>query len=350
MTRLSALFRATIAAGMISLAGPLMPAGAQAIETDTLAISIGPDLPFLVHIVAEQKGWFAEAGFKNVEFKTFASGNLAGEALLAGEIQLWTPGNLPPVSMAHNGVPVVILGTNAVSHGLEKIVVRKDAGVENPEDLYKVKLGLLLSSTSGALLANVAERYGLDMSKIQTVNLAPPEALAAMANNEIQGIIFWEPFPYRAVREQEARIVHSGTKSFFAKNSGEEAPVSNNRTVWVASQEWVRDNPNAASALVKVLLKAQAYVADPANRDEALKIYSDFQKQPLEMNQELISDYTFDPKVDQAYVDDMTAIAGFLKATNRIQGEPMDVLSYSYTDPMKAVDPSLVVIEGKWKP
>lgn len=350
MTRLGGMFRVALAAGMISLAALAAPAVAQEPETDTLAISIGPDLPFLVHIVAQEKGWFAEAGFKNVEFKTFASGNLAGEALLAGEIQLWTPGNLPPVSMAHNGVPVVVLGTNAVSHGLEKIAVRSDAGVEKPEDLYNVKLGLLVSSTSGALLANVARHYGLDAAKIQTVNLTPPEAMAAMANNEIQGIVFWEPFPYRAVKEQGAKIVHSGTKSFFAGNDGEEVPVSNNRTIWVASQDWVRSNPNATNALGKVLLKAQAYVSDPANKDEALKIYSDFQKQPLEMNQELIADYTFDPKVDQAYVDDMAAIADFLKTTNRIPGEVMDVLSYTYTDPMKAVDPSLVQIEGQWKP
>lgn len=349
MKRPSGSLRATVLAGMMSLAA-LAPASAQKVETDTLSIGIGPDLPFLVHIVAKEKGWFAEAGFKNIEFKTFASGNLAGEALLAGGIQLWTPGNLPPVSMAHNGVPVVILGTNAVSHGLEKIAVRADAGVEKPEDLYKVKLGLLVSSTSGALLANVANHYRLDVRKIQTVNLAPPEAMAAMANNEIQGIIFWEPFPYRAMKEQKAKIVHTGTKSFFAGNSGEEVQVSNNRTVWVASQDWVRRNPNAARALVKVLLKAQAYVSNPANKDEALKIYADFQKQPLEMNQALIAAYTFNPKVDKAYADDMAAMAQFLKATNRIKGEVMGVLSYTYTDPMKAVDSSLVEIEGTWKP
>jgi len=341
--------RTLISAAAFAAMAPLA-ASAQQVETDTLNISIGPDLPFLVHIVAKEKGWFADAGFKNVEFKTFASGNLAGEALLADQIQLWTPGNLPPVSMAHNGIPVVILGSNAVSHGLEKIVVRKDAGVENPEDLYKIKLGLLVSSTSGALLGNVAKHYGLDAAKIQTVNLAPPEALAAMSNNEIQGIVFWEPFPYRAVKEQDGKIVHTGTKSFFAKNNGEDVAVSNNRTIWVASQDWVRANPNATNALVKVLVKAQAYVADPANTDEVLKIFSDAQKQPVEMNQALLDNYTFTAKVDKSYVDDMAAIADYLQATNRIQGEKKDVLTYTYTEPLKAVDPSFVEVEGQWKP
>lgn len=334
------------AAGLLAMAAS--SANAQ-VETDTLGISIGVDLPFLVHVVAKEKGWFADAGFKNVEFKTFQSGNMAGEALIAGEIQLWTPGNLPPVAMVHNGIPVVVLGTNAVSHGLEKIVVRNDAGVNAPEDLYKVKLGLLVSSTSGALLGNVARHYDLDPSQLQTVNLAPPEAMAAMKSNEIQGIIFWEPWPYQALNEMDTKVVHTGTESGFEANKGEAVQVSNNRTVWVASQDWVRDNPKAAEALVGVLVKAQKYVADPANEAEVVKIFSDFQNQPVEMNSALLSNYTFDATIDQAYVDDMQAIQTFLVDTNRIQS-PMDVLSYTYSAPLAAADPSLVKIEGQWQP
>ena len=325
------------------------PAGAQAPEVDTISMGIGVDLPFLVHVVAREKGWLAEAGFENVEFKSFSSGNLAGEALLADEIQLWTPGNLPPVAMAHNGIPVVILGTNAVSHGLEKIVVRGDAGVETPEDLYDIKLGLLLSSTSGALLGNVAEAYGLDASRIEAVNLAPPEAMAALANNEIQGIIFWEPWPYLAVKDQDAKVVHTGTVSHFAGNDGEDKQVSNNRTVWVASQDWVRENPNATRALIDVLVRTQAYVSDPANREEVLTIFSEFQDQPLEMNEALLDNYEFDPAIDPAYVTDMAAIADFLELTNRIS-DRRDVLSYTYSEPLKAVDPGLVSVEGEWRP
>ena len=324
-------------------------ATAQELETDTLSISIGVDLPFLVHIVAQEKGFFKDAGFENVTFQKFQSGNLAGEALLAGEIQLWTPGNLPPIAMAHNGIPVVVLGSNAVSHGLEKIVVRKDAGVDNPEDLYNVRLGLFVSSTSGALVGNVAKHYGLDSSKLQLVNLAPSEAMAAMKNNEIQGIVFWEPWPYLALSQQDTKVVHTGTKSGFAQNMDEDVQVSNNRTVWVASQDWVRDNPNATNALVKVLVETQAYVSDPANKDEVLKIFSDFQEQPMEMNQDLLSNYTFDATIDEAYVEDMNAITTFLQETNRIQ-QPQDPLSYTYSDPLAAANADLVKIEGLWKP
>jgi len=324
-------------------------ASAQELETDTLSISIGVDLPFLVHVVAQEKGFFADAGFANVTFQKFQSGNLAGEALLADEIQLWTPGNLPPIAMAHNGIPVVVLGSNAVSHGLEKIVVRNDAGVDSPEDLYNVKLGLFVSSTSGALVGNVAEHYGLDSSKLQLVNLAPSEAMAAMKNNEIQGIVFWEPWPYLALEQQDTKLVHTGTTSSFAQNDGAEVQVSNNRTVWVASQDWVRENPNAANALVKVLVETQAYVSDPANTDEVLTIFSDFQEQPLKMNQDLLSNYTFDAAIDATYVEDMNAVTTFLKSTNRIQA-PQDPLSFTYSAPLAAANAALVEIDGNWTP
>lgn len=319
------------------------------IETNELAIGMGVDLPFLVHVVAHEKGWLADAGFTDVSFKTFQSGNLAGEALLADEIQLWTPGNLPPIAMSHNGIPVVVLGSNAVSHGLEKIVVRNDAGVNKPEDLYNVKLGLFVSSTSGALVGNVADHYGLDASKLNLVNLAPSEAMAAMSNNEIQGIVFWEPWPYLALTQQDTKVVHTGTESGFDMNKGAEVQVSNNRTVWVASQDWVARNPKAANALVKVLVDTQKYVSDPANTDEVLKLFSEFQNQPLEMNQALLSNYTYDASIDATYVEDMNAVTAFLKSTNRIS-DPKDPLSFTYSAPLAAADSSLVEIEGAWKP
>lgn len=337
-----------------AFAGALMAlfvghASAQDIETNKLSIGMGVDLPFLVHVVAHEKGWLKDAGFTDVSFKTFQSGNLAGEALLAGEIQLWTPGNLPPIAMAHNGLPVVILGSNAVSHGLEKVVVRKDAGIDKPEDLYNVKLGLFVSSTSGALMGNLAKYYGLDASKLQLVNLAPSEAMAAMANDEIQGIVFWEPWPYLALQQQDTKVVHTGTVSGFETNKGEFAQISNNRTVWVASQDWVRANPKAANALVDVLVKTQKYISDPANSDEVIKMFSMFQDQPVEMNKALLSNYVFDADVDKTYVEDMNAVTAFLEATNRIQSAK-NPLDYTYTAPLAAADPSLVKIEGNWKP
>ena len=318
-------------------------------EVKELSLGFGLDLPFAPHIVAMEKGWFTEAGFTSVSTKRFTAGALAGEALVAGEIQLWTPGNLPPISMVHNGIPVVILGTNSVNTGLEKLVVRNDANVNEPEDLYDIKIGLLQGSTSGAMLGGIIERYGLDASRIQSVNLAPPEALASMASNETQALLIWEPWPFRALDEIDAKVVHTGLTSFFESNKGETVQVSNNRSMFVASQEFVRDNPHTVQAMMEVLLRAQKYVADPANKDEVIGLFSEFQKQPVAMNDALFDNYVFNPTFDDAYVADMEAISAFLESTGRIKN-PMAVLDYTYTEPVASIDPALVKVEGGWAP
>lgn len=325
------------------------PAAAEP-ETKDLVLGFGLDLPFAPHIVGIEKGWFADAGFTSVSTKRFTAGALAGEALVAEEIQLWTPGNLPPISMVHNGLPVVILGTGSVNTGLEKLVVRNDANVNEPEDLYNIKIGLLQGSTSGAMLGGIIERYGLDASRIQSVNLAPPEALASMASNETQALLIWEPWPFRALEEIDAKVVHTGLTSFFESNKGETVQVSNNRSMFVASQEFVRKNPETVQAMMNVLVRAQKYVADPANRDEVIKLFSDFQDQPVAMNDALFDDnYVFNPTFDDAYVADMEAISAFLASSGRIKN-PKDVLDYTYTAPVAAIDPSLVKVEGRWAP
>ena len=86
---------------------------------------------------------------RRIDTPTFTAGALAGEALAAGEIQLWTPGNVPPISMVHNGMPIVISGVNTDAY-VDKFVVRADAKVEEPEDLYDLRIGLLEGSTASA--------------------------------------------------------------------------------------------------------------------------------------------------------------------------------------------------------
>ena len=192
-----------------------------------------------------------------MQTQTFTAGALAGEALLAGDIQLWTPGNLPPISMASNGNPVVVLGTNCVNWNLEKLVVRNDANVNTPEDLYRIKIGLLQGSTSSALLYYLAQHYKLDPQKLQVVNLPPPEQLAGLTSGTVQGFICWEPWPNRALAAGQAKVVHTGSTSYFAANKGATVHVSNNRSIFVASQDFVRKNPSAVAAMLAVLLRGQ---------------------------------------------------------------------------------------------
>ncbi|MCP5150710.1 MAG: ABC transporter substrate-binding protein [Ectothiorhodospiraceae bacterium] len=345
--------RFLIGAGLGGLAATALPLGRLALaqgkpEVSELAMHFGLDPVFAPHIIAMEKGWFREAGFTDVSTKTFAGGAIAGEALVAGEIALWTPGNVPPISMAHTGVPVVILGTNAIATAAEKLVVRKDANVRKPEDLYRIRIGLLQGSTASADLFNLARHYGLDVKRLQAVNMRPPEQLAALKAGSIQGLLCWQPWGYNALQTGDTELIHSGTMSGFEANKGEKVQISFTRSVFVASEEFVRRNPAATDALVAVLLRAQRHVADPANRDEVIASFCAKTKQDETLARAIWDDFVFDPVLDEGYVKDMETLTQFLQDSGRLKS-PRHPLDYTYSDPLAKVAPELVKVSGRFK-
>ncbi len=338
-------FLATTAA--IALAPAIVRAQARP-EITKLGIGFGLDPVFAPHIVAMQKGWLRDAGFTEIITPSFTSGALAGEALIAGQIHLWTPGNLPPISMANSGVPAVVLGTNCIATKAEQLIVRNDANVTKPEDLYRIKIGLLAGSTASATLHNLTKRYNLDEAKLQVVNMPPPEQLAGLTSNNIQALLCWQPWAHNALKLGNTTMLHSGTNSGFAANKGAAASVSATRSIFVASEEFVRKSPNATRILMATLVRGQKYVADPANRTEVLDLVAKETKQDRTLVEAIWGDYDFNPAFDAAYVADMESMSGYLVASGRLKS-PKHPLDYTFTDPVAAADPALVKLPGRWK-
>jgi ABC-type nitrate/sulfonate/bicarbonate transport system substrate-binding protein len=317
-------------------------------ETTKLVLHFGLDPVFVPHMLGMSKGWFKVAGVTDVTTKTFTGGAAAGEALVADEINLWTPGNLPPISMAHNGVPIVVLGTNAIATMADKLVARKDANIKAPEDLYRIKIGLVQGSTASADLYYLAKHYNLDEKKLQVVNMPPPEQLAAMNSNNIQALLCWEPWGYNGLKSGTTELIHSGVVSGFAANKGAKVQISYTRSLFVAGQEFVKKNPVATRRMVEVLLRGQKYAADPKNKDEVITLFAEQSKQDKALAQAIWDEYQFDPVFDDAYVKDMEQMTAYLVASGRIKSAK-DVLDYTYTAPLAAADPALVKVAGHVK-
>ncbi len=345
-------FLSGVAAGAgVALAGGMWTERALAQakpEVTKLTLAFGLDPVFAPHMVAMQKGWFKDAGFSDVSTKSFTGGAIAGEALVAGEIALWTPGNLPPISMTHSGVPVVVLGTNALAMSADRLVARKDANVRTPEDLYRIRIGLLQGSTASADLYYLAKHYNLDEKRLQVVNMPPPEQLAALNSNSVQAMLCWQPWGYNALKSGNAELIHTGLQSEFAANKGKDAQVSYTRSLFVASEEFVRKNPVATRRMMEVLVRAQRYVADPKNRDEVITLFVNETKQDRTLANAIWDEYTFEPVFDDRYVRDMDRLTEFLVASGRLKS-PKNPLDYTFTDPVAAVDKSLVKVPGRFK-
>jgi len=324
-------------------AGALFAAGEKPMEGEMelteITIQYQPNTLFAVQSVALEKGWFEEAGFEKVSIKNFTSGNLAGEALIAGELSVWVPGNMPVISMRHNGVPIVVTGMLNVCPA-EYLMVRNDAGVRKPEDLYDITIGLVVGSTAQGVLWNLANYYGLDNERLNVVNLAPPEQITALRNNEIQAMLVWPPAAYQ-VRD-------IATYMFDSKE------FSHTNVPMVFAESFLEKYPNTAKAIMEVMYRGQDWCADQANWDEAKQIHAKRSEQPLDLVEQMWLDY-WNPKqpngyLDQDFVEDFRGYTDFQKATGRIREPIEDILEYTYTGILEEIKPSYVKVEGKWTP
>ena len=320
-------------------------------EKKDLVIGLNVDLSLSHATIAVVKGWWAEAGFTGkLETPTFTAGALAGEALRAGQLDLWIPGNVPPVSLRHNGLPVVILGTGSINANLDKLIVNPKSNIKNATDLYGKKIGLVEGSTASVDFWSLCREYKLDASKISVVNLQPPDQVSSFLSGAIDGFICWEPWPWQAQQKMpDAVIAHTGTVSNFADNKGAKVRICYNRSLICLSEQFVKTMPNATMAIMRTMVRAQKFVYDPANKEETIKLFSEYHKLPIEQNRATWDSFGFTGVMDESYLVDMKMTTDFLAETGRIKN-PVDVLTYTYTDPLKAIEPAWVKLEGKWKP
>ena len=326
--------------GLVALC--VVVSGVQAVaappEIKNLKIHYQANALFVPHSVAIKKGWFTEAGFESVERMNFTSGNLAGEALISGDIHVWTPGNMPVISMKHNGVPVVIAGMLNYAYG-EYLMIRKDAKVQKPEDLYNIRIGMMVGSTCSGIIEQVALANKIDAKKLKIVNLPPPEQVTSLRNNEIQALLCWPPSPFKVRDIADYRFE---SKKFSATA----CPIT-------FSESFLRKNPNTTRAILKVLVRAQDFCEDPKNKEEAMKIHSEISEQPIESVRAMWDDY-YDPKIpngviNERFVKDFEVYTDYQYRNGRIKSK-MDVLDYTYTDLLKEIKPENVKVEGRWKP
>jgi ABC-type nitrate/sulfonate/bicarbonate transport system substrate-binding protein len=336
---------------VLGIAGCTMSATAQeAPERKAVTVGIGPDWSTSGHaVIAFHKGFFKEQGLDNVQLKSFAAGLLQVEAMASGAVDVANSGQGPILSVKSNGVPIVVLSSLTTLNDAIAIAVRRSAKVKEPKQLEGLKLGVLKGTSAEYMVSRLAKAYRVDASKIQLVNLAPPEQLASLATGAIDGIVVWQPWIQQAAKKVEIDIVHTGTKSLFASNPGERQRIDINRSVLASSERFVKANPRTVDALLRAYAKAQTFVADPKNYAEVVAIFSKQHNQDVQSNTEILKEYSTSLAMDDDYRADMVAMADALTESGRLRNK-VSIADFTYGGPLQKIDPKLVSTEAKWKP
>jgi NitT/TauT family transport system substrate-binding protein len=208
--------------------------------------------------IAIQKGWFKEAGV-DVKFDWFEYAP-SMEAFAAGKVDAVTVtvGDAL-VTGAPGARSVGILATD-YSNGNDMIVARP--GIKDLKGLKGKKVGLEIGLVEHLLLLKGLEKMGLKETDVKLVNVPTHQTAQTLASHDVDAIGAWQPNAGQALKAV------AGSKAIFtsANLPGLIYDLLSVSPKSLASRrdDWIK--------VIKVWNRTVAFVMNPANKDEAVKI------------------------------------------------------------------------------
>jgi len=190
-------------------------------------------------------------------------------------------------------------------------------------------------------IQNFCKANGVDFSKIQFVNLSPPDAILALGKGDIDAMAAWAPWTFRAVKEAGGKLYFTGSKSSIP---GKEGPVD-----WlqvhagvVASGKMLKENPNTLKAVLRATRKATDAIN--TDRNAAIEIVAREMKLDRDLAREIMTYNVYSMEMNPNIVKGMNDFVDFLYSLDRIK-QKFPAEQVFYTKILEEVDPTLV----KWK-
>lgn len=198
-------------------------------------------------LVAKSKGFFEKHGVK-VEIKLFQSGKTAIEAMAAGQFDIGMFGDIPGLSLLHQGYPGKIVAAGLGGPARQVLTVPVDSNYRSLRDLKDKRIGLTKNSTDEIALEATMRKQGLKWSDFQVVNLQPSEKATVLKTGGVDAIEAWEPVPSIIVVNKIGRRLLSA--------DGDIADIVG---VTIASDKMLKENPEGVARFLRALHEGAVY-------------------------------------------------------------------------------------------
>jgi bicarbonate transport system ATP-binding protein len=233
-------------------------------------------------VVAKEKGFFVKHGLDEVNLVRETSWRGIVDGIINGHLDAaQMPSGMPTWLTAggHQETPVPIVSALTMTRNGNAITLAKkfyDQGVTSAKE-YKQRL-LALDGESHTLgmvhpssMHNLLLRYwlaagGIDPDRDVSLKTIPPAQMVVdLKAGTIDGYCVGEPWNFRAAMEGVGFVVATDLEIWL----GHPGKVLGVR------EDWANTYPNSHIALVKALLEACRYCADPANHEEIRQLLAD---------------------------------------------------------------------------
>ena len=292
--------------------------------------------------VADKMGYFKEEGIK-VNPRWYINGPELPSMWGAGNIHLGTATATMVVPIAANGGAIYNIAPQSDIAGTQHFVLGRKGQeiVKSPKDVEKLKVGMPKGASLTMAIQAMARDTGVDFNKIQFVNLAPPDAIIALAKGDVDAIAVWAPWALNAVKQANGKLYFTGNRSHIPGKEGQVDWLHVHAGV-IASGDMVKKNPNTLKAVLRGLKKATDRIN--SDREAAVKVVAAEMKLDEAVARDIMALNIYTMEMTDKVYKGMGEFVGFLHSLDRIK-QKFPAEQVMYTKILEDVDPRLV----KWK-
>lgn len=143
----------------------------------------------------------------SVSWAEFTSGPPLLEALGANALDFGSTGDVPPLFAQAAGGDLVYVAATPGSLDGSAILVKQDSPIQALADLRGKKVAFKRGSSSHNFIVKALRSAGLSLDDITPLDLGPPDAAPAFANNQIDAWVIWDPYYAIAAQDAQTRVL-----------------------------------------------------------------------------------------------------------------------------------------------
>jgi len=299
-------------------------------KMESINLATVPTAASALIYIAQDQNFFA-ANRISIHINDYNTGTATTEALLKGEVDIAWVAEFPFVQRAFAKEKISVFAV--VGRFNEQYLFgRKDRRINAVADLKGKRIGIPRNTIAEFYLGRFLELNGMNIQDISLVDVPPPQSMAAMKGESIDGVIAWEPYSSQLRVQLGDRAVA--------------LPIQSNQPGYgaiTAKNEWISGHREVVNRFLKSLAQAEDYlIHNPAAAKAIvrkwLKFDDDFTKTIWSENQ-------FSLSLDQSLITAMEDEARWMIKNNLTKEKLVpDFMNYIYVDGLKAVKPEAVNI------
>ena len=122
------------------------------------------------------------------------------QQLLEGSADLATSSEAVVMFNSFQRTDFAVIASFVTSDDDVKIITRADTGISQPHQLAGKLVGTVTGAASHYFLETLLLSKGIEPKSVRIRNLQPEAMGEALKNREVDAIVIWEPFPFKALK------------------------------------------------------------------------------------------------------------------------------------------------------